>query len=105
MEQALAAVYAEGEKAFHTGSVNPYPNTDQYWGEWTAGWTAEKLKAENKNKVETIENIGLSKNKQKAIKQFSEMIAKDCAELIETVIEKRVRMYATHLAEIMQKDD
>lgn len=102
MEQALAAVYEEGEKAFHTNSVNPYPNTDQYWGEWVAGWTAEKLKTENKNKCAVVENMALSKNKEKAIKEFSEMIAKDCADLIETLIEKRVRIYATHLAEIMQ---
>lgn len=46
----------------------------------------------------------LTKNQEKAIKEFSEMIAKDCAKLIEQVIEKRVRMYATHLAEIMQQD-
>ena len=47
----------------------------------------------------------LNENKEKAIKAFSEMIAKDCAGLIETLIEKRVRIYATHLAEIMQEDD
>lgn len=44
-------------------------------------------------------------SKQEAIKGFSEMIAKNCAGLIETVIEKRVRIYAEHLVEMMQEDN
>lgn len=51
-----------------------------------------------------MSNNKLSENQEKAIKAFSKMIAKDCAGLIETLIEKRVRIYATHLAEIMQED-
>lgn len=47
----------------------------------------------------------LNDKQKKAIKAFSEMIAKDCAGLIETLIEKRVRVYATYLAEIMQEDE
>tara|TARA_R110002051_G_scaffold264178_1_gene324078 strand:- start:876 stop:1034 length:159 start_codon:yes stop_codon:yes gene_type:complete len=47
----------------------------------------------------------LNDKQQKALKEFSEMIAKDCAGLIEELIEKRVRIYTTHLAEIMQEDD
>lgn len=54
---------------------------------------------------EPLEKGKLSEKKQMAIRQFSKMIAKDCTELIEAVIEKRVRIYATHLAEIMQKQD
>ena len=61
--------------------------------------------SENKANNSVIKNIALSENKKKAIKQFSELIAKDCAKHIERVVEKRVRLYATHLAEIMLEDD
>jgi len=105
MEQALEAVYNEGKTAFHTKDKNPYTINDQYFGEWVAGWKYAKAMAQNKANNTVIENIALSENKQKAIKQFSELIAKDCAKHIEKVIEKRVRLYATYLAEIMKEDD
>ena len=56
-------------------------------------------------RVSKMTDKALSDNKQKAIKAFSEMIAKDCAELIETLVEKRIRMHVTCLAEIMQEDE
>ena len=102
MEQALEGVYNEGKAAFLSKAKNPYPSSDQYHGEWMAGFEHAKSTAQNKANKVTVENVVLSENKQKAIKDFSEMIAKDCAGLIETLIEKRVRIYATHLAEIMQ---
>jgi hypothetical protein len=105
MEQALEGVYNEGKSAFHTKVKNPYTIEDQYYGEWLAGWKYAKATAQNKANREVIEDVVLSENKEKAIKEFSKMIAKDCAKLIETVIEKRVRIYATHLAEIMQQDN
>lgn len=105
MEQALEAVYNEGRAAFYSKDKNPYTIDDQYYGEWVAGWKYAKAMSQNKANNTVVENMALSENKQKAIKQFSEMIAKDCAGLIQTVIEKRVRIYATHLAEIMQEVD
>lgn len=104
MEQALAGVYSEGEKDFSSKAKNPYPSTDIYHGEWLAGWKHAKENSEKRSNQVIVEKMALSKNKEKAIKEFSEMIAKDCAGLIEKVIEKRVRIYATHLAEIMQED-
>ena len=44
-------------------------------------------------------------NQEDAIKGFSEMIAKNCAGLIEVVIEKRVRIYAEHLVKMMHEDN
>lgn len=105
MEQALEGVYNEGEAAFFSKVKNPYPTNDIYHGEWNAGRKNAKKEALKQSNKVVVEKMALSKNKEKAIKDFSEMIAKDCAGLIEKVIEKRVRIYTTHLAEIMQQDN
>ena len=100
MEQTLDVSYNEGMAAFITKDKNPYIIGNQYYAEWQAGWKYAKAKAQNKADKRLIENIALSENKKEAIKSLSELIAKDCAKHIERVIEKRVRLYATHLAEI-----
>lgn len=105
MEQHLDSIRSEGKTAFRKGNdKNPYKENTNEHGAWVDGWKSAKSTAKKQDDTSTIEQVALSENKQKAIKDFSEMIAKDCAGLIEKLIEKRVRMYATHLAEIMQEN-
>lgn len=106
MEQRLEECHNEGKLDYHKGiHKNRYKENTNESAAWSTGYGLAEKETKEQCKKDIIKDVALSGDKQKAIKAFSEMVAKDCAEHIETLIEMRMNIYATRLAEIMQEDD